>query len=165
MNQSVAINTSNLHNSLTPDVIDYLNSSLSKLGVSILRELYRSPQMQQKNLAASIHTSTTSLSNILSRLENIQPQLLVSERVGRSKYYSLTEIANSYVVQVILPQTNKIHTFSSRSQRDILISETLKAFYQFQDTAGSEWDIILDDLLLSNSDINLSKKNDISRKR
>ena len=146
---------------LTPDVIDYLNNSLSKLGIAILKELYKSPRMQQKNLAASIHTSTTSLSNIICRLEDIQPQLLVSERVGRSKYYSLTEIASSYVAQVILPQTkNKIHEFSTRSPKDSLLSEALDSLYHFQDEAGSEWDFILDNLLLK-SYIQLLSTSDI----
>lgn len=147
--ETLAINM-DYSSQLTPDIINYLNNSLSKFGVAILRELYQAPQMQQKTLAANIHTSVTSLCNILSRLEEIRPQLLVSERVGRAKYYSLTEIANLYVAQIILPQTaqsHKIHKFSTLSQESTMISEAINAFYRFREAAGKNWDVILDDTL------------------
>lgn len=140
----------NYSSQLTPEIINYLNNSLSKFCVAILRELYNTPQMQQKTLAASIHTSVTSLCNILSRLEEIQPQLLISERVGRAKYYSLTEIANLYVAQIILPQTahpHKIHKFSTLSQESTMISEAINAFYRFREAAGKDWDLVLDNTL------------------
>lgn len=145
---SYAFTMNDSSRSLSPDMVSLLNHSLSKLGIAILKELYQSPKMQQKNLAASIHTSPTSLSNILNKLENIQPQLLIAERVGRSKYYSLTETASLYVAQVILPQSNKIHRFSTLSREDTLISETLDILCQFQETAGQDWDIMLDNILV-----------------
>lgn len=142
--------TVNYSSQLTPDIINYLNNSLSKFCVAILRELYNTPQMQQKTLAANIHTSVTSLCNILGRLEEIRPQLLVSERVGRAKYYSLTEIANLYVAQIVLPQTahpHKIHKFSTLSQENTMFSEATNAFYRFREAAGKDWDLILDNIL------------------
>lgn len=147
-----ALNVNNSSQVLTSDVNNYLNNTLSKQSVAILKELYQNPQMQQKTLAASIHTSATSLSNILSRLESIQPQLLVSERVGRSKYYALTDIARAYVSQSILPQTNKIHPFTPLSKEDDLISETFNILFQFQTLAGNNWDVLLDNLLIGQSD-------------
>lgn len=146
--ESYALNMNNSPDQpLTPDTIELLNNTLSKLGINILKELYNTPHMQQKNLAANIHTSVTSLSNILSRLESIQPSLLVSERTGRSKYYSLTETARLYVAKVILPQTNKIHPFTTLSHENTLVSETFDILFQFQEKAGSVWDIWMDDLL------------------
>ncbi len=131
---------------LTPDTIKYLNASISKLGVAILKELHASPQIQQKTLAASIHTSPSSLSNILNRLEAIQPQLIKTERVGRSKYYALTETAELYVSQELLPKASNIHPFTPYPQGD-LTNDTLRILYQFQKTAGQDWEIFLDDLL------------------
>lgn len=147
---------------LSLDTIKYLNASLSKLSVTILKELYVSPKIQQKTLAANIHTSPSSLSNILSKLEIIQPQLIESKRVGRSKYYSLTEIAELYVVQELLPKTSKIHPFTPPQQAD-LTTDTLNILYLFQKTAGQDWEILFDDMLSKNtqSTINNSELQDL----
>lgn len=135
---------------LTPDIIKHLNNSLSKFSIAILKELYTSPQIQQKTLAANIHTTPSSLSNILSKLETIQPQLIQTERVGRSKYYALTEIAELYVAQELLPKAAKIRPFTPYPQED-LTNSTLRILYQFQKTAGADWEILFDDLLSGNT--------------
>lgn len=139
-------------NILTPDLIHFLNTSLSKLGVSILKELYQAASpLQQKTLAANVHTSPTSLSNILSRLEAITPELLNSQRIGRSKYYSLTGFARAYVAQELLTAPGKIHPFAAHSQNSALLSETLDILHMFQSKAGIEWYFALDDLLSGKS--------------
>lgn len=131
---------------LTQDLIIYLNTSLTKYSIAILKEIYHSPHMQQKTLAANLHTSPNSLSNMLNKLESIHPQLLTVEKIGRSKYYTLTEVAELYISQEILPKTNKIHAFSSQHE-DNLVKEALTLLSYFQKAAGADWYIVLDDML------------------
>lgn len=149
---------------ITTDIINSLNATLSKQSIAILKELYYSTKMQQKALAANIHTSPSSLSNTLSRLETIDPQLLKSERIGRSKYYSLTEIAESYIEQGIPHKIATIHTFASASQEKSLVNDTLYILHQFQKTAGHEWYLILDDMLSNKDNIsaNTSEGNELN---
>ncbi len=141
----------NNDSTLTNETVTILKASLSRHGNAILQALYESPGMQQKSLAATIHTSPASLSNIISKLETIQPQLLQSERTGRSKFYSLTDTAAAYVESELLhkekPVSPKIHPFNASSYEDALIDETLHFLTRFQHAAGSEWYMVLDDLL------------------
>ena len=131
---------------LTQDLINLLNTSLTKYNIAILKELYHSPHTQQKTLAANLHTTPNSLSNMLNKMENIHPQLLIVEKIGRSKYYTLTEIAELYISQEILPQTAKIHAFSLQHE-DALTKEALTLLSYFQKAAGTDWYIVLDDML------------------
>ncbi len=139
------------YNQLTPDIIDTLNDSLSNLCITILKELYHSSKLQQKHLAANVHTTPSSLSNTITRLESIQPQLLKSERIGRSKYYSLTEIAKLYVSQEILPKPGSLHVLSGPSVVS-LMQDTLDILHQFQKVAASDWDYVLATLLFDKTE-------------
>ena len=134
-------------NSITQSTINELNTALSKTGKSILLSLYRTPRIQQKVLAININTSPTSLSNILNKMETIRPPLLNIEHSGRSKYYSLTKIAEQYVSRELIPKESyNINTFFVPASAS-LFDETLGILYQFQSLAGSEWLLILDDML------------------
>ena len=131
---------------LTQDVISFLNTILTKYNITILKEIYYSPHTQQKTLAANLHTAPNSLSNMLNKLESIHPKLLNVEKIGRSKYYTLTEVAELYISQEILPQATKIHTFSSPHE-DTLAKETLILLSYFQEAGGTDWYLVLDDML------------------
>ena len=132
---------------LTPELARYYNATLTKPDTDILRELIYSPQTQHKVLATNLHTSTNSLSNRFNRLENIQPALIITERIGRTKYYSLTEIGRAFVEQQFPTKSNLIHTFAKPSQDDALLNDTLKILARFQQVVGAEWDVIMDDIL------------------
>lgn len=132
---------------LTPELVRYYNSTLTKPDIDILKELLHSPQTQHKVLATNLHTSTNSLSNRFNRLEGIQPTLVMSERIGRTKYYSLTEIGQTFVEQQFTPKNNLIHTFTKTTQNDALLNDTLKILARFQQVAGAEWDVLMDDIL------------------
>lgn len=143
----------NSQNSITQTTINELNAALSRKGKSVLLALYRSPRIQQKVLAVSINTSPNSLSNLLGKMETIRPVLLDIEHIGRSKYYSLTNIAKQYVCSALIPkETYNINTFFSVPAETSLSNETLEILYQFQHLAGSEWLLILDDLLSNGQD-------------
>lgn len=154
--------TSKRTNSITQNTIDALNATLSKSGKSVLLSLYRTPRIQQKVLAVNINTSTTSLSNLLSKMEAICPPLLNIEHSGRSKYYSLTKIAEQYVASELIPKESfNINTFFSIPTSASLLNETLHILYQFQSLAGSEWLLILDDMLSGGTNTN-EDKNELS---
>lgn len=132
---------------LTPELVRYYNATLTKPDIDILKELLHSPQTQHKVLATNLHTSTNSLSNRFNRLEGIQPALIISERIGRTKYYSLTNIGQTFVEQQFPPKSNLIHTFTNTSQDDALLNDTLKILARFQQVVGVEWDVLMDDIL------------------
>lgn len=139
-------------NSITQSTINELNTVLSKSGKSVLLALYRTPRIQQKVLAVNINTTPNSLSNLLSKMETISPPLLDIEHAGRSKYYSLTKIAEQYVASELIPKESyNINTFFSVPTGTSLFDETLKILYQFQSLAGSEWLLIMDDMLLNST--------------
>lgn len=146
-------------NSITQNTINELNASLSKAGKSVLLALYRTPRIQHKVLAVNINTTPNSLSNLLSKMEAITPPLLDIEHAGRAKYYSLTRIAEQYVASELIPkETYNINTFFSVPTDTSLFDETLKILYQFQSLAGSEWLLLLDNMLLNGT--NAGKNND-----
>lgn len=132
---------------LTPELARYYNATLTKPDIDILKELLHSPQTQHKILATNLHTSTNSLSNRFNRLESIQPALIMSERIGRTKYYSLTEIGQTFVEQQFPPKSNLIRTFTKTAQDDALLNDTLKILARFQQAVGAEWDVLMDDIL------------------
>lgn len=141
--------------SITQSTINELNAALSKTGKSILLTLYQTPQIQQKVLAANINTSAASLSNLLSKLEAIRPALLNIEPEGRSKYYSLTGIAEQYVCSELISKgTYHINTSFAVPADTSLLDKTLEVLYQFQKLAGSEWRLILDSMLLNGTNTN-----------
>lgn len=143
---------------LTPGIIDELNNLLSKNGKSVLLTLYHTPRIQQKVLAVNINTSPTSLSNLLTRIGAITPPLLRIEQVGRCKYYSLTKIAEQYVAsELIRKETYNIKTFFSVPANASLYDEARSILYQFQSLAGSEWLLILDDMLLGGTNTDEAK--------
>lgn len=145
--------TANRVNSITQSTVNELNAALSKTGKSVLYTLYQNPRIQQKVLAVNINTSAASLSNLLSKLEAIRPTLLNIEQAGRSKYYSLTNIAEQYVCRELMPKgTYHINTFFTVPAGASLLDETMEIIYQFQNLAGSEWLLILDNLLLNGAD-------------
>lgn len=138
------------YNTLAPDTAAIFNGALSKLGRNALKELYQSPQMQQKTLAANLHISPSSLSNLLNKLAAIEPPLLEITQAGRSKFFKLTDIAEKYVRQEILAKPSVIHPFPPQQQED-LGESTLHILTQFQATAGKDWQIVLDDMMIGNS--------------
>lgn len=155
MRETYALEKANANRviSIPQSTINELNAALSKTGKSILLTLYRNPRIQQKVLAANINTSAASLSNLLSKLEVIRPALLNIEPEGRSKYYTLTRIAEQYVCCELMPKgTYHISTSFAAPADTSLLIETLEFFQQFQSLAGSEWSFILDSMLLNNTD-------------
>lgn len=147
---------------ITQNVINELNATLTKSGKAILLALYQTPRIQQKVLAVNIKTSTTSLSNLLSKLEHIRPPLLNIEYSGRSKYYSLTKIAEQYVSKELLfKESYNISTFFTVPANGSLLNNTLNTLYQFQSIAGSEWLVVLDDMLYNGVNT-IENKNELS---
>lgn len=138
---------------LSQETVNLLNSSLSKTGLAILKSLHFQPHQQQKVLAANVQTSVTSLSNIINRLESIRPPVLVSERIGRAKYYSLTPLAEKYISQALFNNTpSNIRPFYVHSSEQLLGDATIQILYRFQLLAGTEWQLLLDNFLVGISD-------------
>lgn len=145
---------------LTSELERYYNTALTKPDIDILKELYHSPQIQHKVLATNLNTSTNSLSNRFNRLAYIQPPLIITERIGRTKYYSLTETARAFVEHQFPPKNNLVHKFVTTTQDNALLNDTLNILNRFQQVIGTEWDVYMDDILSGN--VLLDKKDDES---
>lgn len=130
---------------LAPSDIHSLNTTLSKTSKKILIALYHSEELPHKSLAADLHTSPTSLSNIIARMRSVVPSLLESKKSGRTVFYSLSPIARLYVEQELAPN-GAAASFKVLS-RGNLKNMALERLYQFQDITGKEWDVKLDDML------------------
>lgn len=129
-----------------------IKESLTKSSAKMLLEIYRSPHIQHKALAAKMHTSPSSLCNILGRLESTSPSLIIAERHGRSKYYSLSEAAAQYVEDQLLFNMVSIQDSNASSQNNSGFKEALQILQHFQSAAGQSWHIILDDFLSGKGD-------------
>lgn len=135
---------------LTPAIISSLKKKLSKTSIEVLMLLNSCKYKQQKDLCVDMHTSSSNLSNIMSRLLAVTPALIHVEKSGRSKYYSLTEIARAYIKQELLPEENaKIRAFTPSYSEDLL-NDILRLLNSFKRQAGPAWAVALDNLLCGN---------------
>lgn len=136
---------------LTEEISTFLDQTLTKMQLTILKILYENRELQQKALAISANTSATSLSNHLNKLESIEPSLLTITKDGRAKYYALTPIAKAYIEQKLKSHnSSKIYNFTKSSHSNSLDADAFHLLAQFQDIAGYEsWSIQMH-FLLSN---------------
>lgn len=143
-------NVENKFHNEQPDseTLSLLNKCLTKTCKHVLRIIYEQRKIQQKDLCHLMNTTTSNLSNLISRIEAITPALLIVEKSGRAKYYSLTPIAHTYVKQELLGNDfSKVRAFSSTIYSDDLLQKAQHSLHDFKQRAGNDWDIILDNLL------------------
>lgn len=139
--------------SLDPETVARLNKALTKTCKQIIHAIFLHVKIQQKDLSAALHTTSSSMSNLLSRIDLISPKLLIVEKSGRAKYYSLTPIARAYAEQELKDKEGpKIRSFSSSSYSETLFNEALNSLYVFQSKAGNDWDIALYNCLSNEPD-------------
>ena len=134
---------------ITEEIVHFLNDSLTKTQLIILKTLYENGELQHKALAVSVNTSPTSLSNHLNKLESIQPTLLNIAKDGRAKYYSLTPFAKTYIEhEAQFSSQSNIYDFTKPTQNSELTKEALNLLTKFQYIAGfATWRIKMDHLL------------------
>lgn len=130
---------------LTQDMIISLRTNLTWASSLLLQTVYSNPGIQHKTLCTALSMSTSGLSNLITKIQNIDVPLIHIEKNGRSKYYTLTHIAKQYVEQELAVNniTAKIHTFSPTNYTDSLITEALDNLEIFKKNAGSEWEFLL----------------------
>lgn len=144
---------------LTEEISAYLDQTLTKMQLTILKILYENRELQQKALAISANTSATSLSNHLNKLESIDPSLLIITKDGRAKYYSLTPVAMEYIEHKLKAHnSSKIYNFTKAPHSSSLDENAFRLLAQFQDIAGCDsWSIQMN-LLLSNDTCNVNEQ-------
>lgn len=142
--------------SLSPEMVSFLNLKITKMAKKLLLTLYQHPQQSQAELIQELETSPSSFSNLLNRDFFTAMPLLNIQKSGRKKYYSLTPIADQYVAQFLTSnEKSKIRSFSSASRNEDPVLYAQLLLDDFRNTAGEDWNIFLDDLLLN---IPLSEK-------
>ena len=152
---------SNTEDLLSRDELFSINASLSPSMNAILQTLYQNPNLQHKALATDTHLSITNLSNYILKLENIKPSLLKIAKSGRSKFYSLSNTGEQYVEQMLLQNPPiKVHSLVPLSLDASKTNAAIQLLHNFIQAAGSDWDIILSDIL-SNSDQDIHQDLDI----
>lgn len=137
---------------LNPEITSLFNNSLTKNGKQILQILYEQPESSHKELYEAIGTSASSLSNLISKIEQITPKLLNVEKRGRNSFYSLSPIARDYVKQELIENNaKKIRPFQTQTYTNVAFDQATSALKDFQQAAGKDWDLKLDELLNDNA--------------
>lgn len=134
---------------LSKNNISYLNSNLTKKGKLLLLTLYKYHPLKHKDLAKMLDMQTNGLTNLISHINNkIYKDLIEFQRVGRCKFYSLSQIAETYTENILLPEeTVRLNAHTSFLHNDFIIRDVLDSLRKFQEFEGSDWYIVLDDLL------------------
>lgn len=139
------------NNQLSRKNISYLNSNLTKKGKLLLLTLYKYQPLKHKDLAKILDMQTNGLTNLITNInEKIYNDLIKSEHVGRCKFYSLSQIAETYTENILLPEeTVRKNALTSFLHNDFLVNDVLDSLRKFQEFEGDDWDIVLDDLLFA----------------
>lgn len=142
----------NNNSQLSENMILYLNKNLSKRGKSLLVVLHDYQPLQHKQLAAMLDMKTSSLTNLINRIKKLRINLVEFNLIGRSKFYSLSQIADAYTEIVLLPkETARKHTHGSLLHAGQLTHVVIESLRKFQEFEGDDWYIVLDDLLFVES--------------
>lgn len=135
---------------LSKNIISYLNSNLTKKEKSLLVELYNYQTLQHKELAEILDIQTNNLSNLIKRINKIHIDLVKSNRAGRRKFYSLSQIAETYIEVELLPkETARKYTRTFFLHTDQSTHDVLESLRKFQEFEGEDWDVVLNDLVFA----------------
>ncbi len=146
---------------LSKNTIFYLNSNLTKKGKSLLIALYKYQSLKHKDLAEILDTRANALTNLITRINKMQKDFILSDSVGRCKFYSLSQIAEAYTEIVLLPkETARNSARTSCLQYDFFTCDVLNFLGKFQEYEGDDWYIVLDDLLFTETQNRLTASND-----
>lgn len=146
---------------LSKNTIFYLNSNLTKKGKSLLIALYKYQSLKHKDLAEILDTRPNALTNLITRINKMQKDFILSDSAGRCKFYSLSQIAEAYTEIVLLPQeTARNSACTSCLQYDLFTCDVLNILGKFQEHEGDDWYIVLDDLLFIETQNRLTAIND-----
>lgn len=137
------------NNRLSKNTISYLNSNLTPKGRFLLIKLYKYSSLKHKDLAQTLDMSSSSLTNLITRINSIYQDFIKSESIGRHKFYSLSQIAEAYTEIILLPkQTAQNDAIASLLSNDSLTNNVWYSLKKFQEYEGDDWYLVLDDLLL-----------------
>lgn len=142
------------HTSLSAEVIALYNEQITKTGLLILKALAEHGELQQKDLCNVVHTSKNSMSNLLSKIGSIKPELLNVTILGRTKIYSLTDAALAYL-QIQMPPAGKsnIRSFTDVNGSEYVGRQTLENFEQLRCQLAEPWKVSLNKILTGQSGI------------
>lgn len=133
---------------LSDDTIIYLNKNLTKKAKTLLLILYKTQPLQHKYLAETLDMQTNGLSNLISKINKVYKEFITFKYEGRSKFYSLSQDAEKYTKDILLPkEAARKDTRTSFLHTDLLIQDVLIFLKKFQEFEGDDWYIVLDDLL------------------
>ncbi len=114
----------------------------------IMRVLFTEGEITQGQLAESINSTVSSVSNILLKFEQFKYKLLHCDSRGVRKYYSLSAIGVAYMQYL---------SGKSKVQKDeniicansaYLLQEARRTYRYFQDKADEDGEILMEDTLL-----------------
>lgn len=140
--------------SIDKNIMDELNRTLTKSHREILNVLHSSPNLTPKSLSARLGKSPNSLSNMLSRINEINPHLIHDEKVGREKQLRLGTIGIAYLEaqESSSDKPKKILKFSN-SARDEALKNALLSLNNFKKCDPDNWLLKLDDCLTDHMNI------------
>lgn len=107
--------------------------------------LYKCQPIQHKYLAETLEMQTNGLSNLISKINKIYKGFIEFDSAGRSKFYSLSQVAETYTEMVLLPEeTARKDALISFLYTDPSVHDVLESLRKFQEFEGEDWYIVHD---------------------
>lgn len=105
--------------------------------------------LSNKELAMTVDTTPTSLSNIILKFENFSYSLIEGKSSGRKRCYYLTELAREYVYLLNEAEKDDEEKTSIYQQEEWILRQRLKeALEQLKMRHGEEWEAVIEDILI-----------------
>lgn len=147
--ENIQENTLNNNNELSDEKINEIRKMLTCNDNSILERIYKASGINHNTLAEQLEKSKSNLSNMMKRIEKAQIPLISIKKEGREKHYSLTPLAQQYVEQEILPDSQPA-TNTPQAAKDIvqMALDALELLKKEAQESGNDWKEALHDLIL-----------------
>lgn len=111
--------------------------------------LERKEGLSNKDLAAAVDTTPTSLSNIILKFEKFSYSLIEGKSNGRKRCYYLTELAREYVCLLSGMGKEDEKGTSIYQQEEWLLRQRFKeTIEQLKARHSEEWEVVIEDILI-----------------
>ena len=125
-----------------------ITAFLNRKKGEVFWKLEQKEGMSNKELAAAVETTPTSLSNIILKFENFPYRLLEGKSSGRKRCYYLTELAREYVCMFSGDEENENSNSIYQQEEWILRQRFKEALEQLKTRHDEEWEAVIEDILI-----------------
>lgn len=126
-----------------------INAFLNRTKKEAFWKLEEQEGMSNKEWAAAVPTTPTSLSNIILKFENFPYKLIEGRSSGRAKRYFLTELAKEYVFIIKKERENENDIPVFQQEEWVLGQRFGEYLEQLKRQREEEWESVIDNVLLN----------------